>query len=61
MDMYEYTKEFKKLSKRIADIMNVVVERACKMGVTAVYIQEDLATSKGLSMSPSMISEFCLD
>lgn len=61
MDMYEYVAQFKRLSKRISDIMKTVVERACKMGVTAVYIQEDLATSKGLSMSPSMINEFCLD
>jgi len=61
MDMYEHADKFKQLSKRIGDIMNIVVERACQMGVTAVYIQEDLATSRGLSMSPSMISEFCLD
>jgi uroporphyrinogen decarboxylase len=61
MDMYEYPEAFKELSQRIADIMNVVVERACQMGVTAIYIQEDLATSRGLSMSPLMINEFCLD
>jgi len=61
MDMYEHADKFKQLSKRIGDIMNIVVERACQMGVTAVYIQEDLATSRGLSMSPSMINEFCLD
>ena len=61
MDMYEYADEFKKLSRRIADIMNVAVERACKMGVTAIYIQEDFATSQGLSMSPQMIKEFGLD
>jgi uroporphyrinogen decarboxylase len=61
MDMYEYSEQFKKLSKRISDILKVVVEKACKMGVTAVYIQEDLASSQGLSMSPSMIKEFCLD
>ena len=48
-------------SVNIADIMKVVVERACQMGVAAVYIQEDLATSKGLSISPTMINEFCLD
>jgi uroporphyrinogen decarboxylase len=59
-DMYEYPDEFKKLSRRIADIMNVVVERGCKMGVTAVYIQEDLATSNSLAMSPQMTKEFCL-
>jgi uroporphyrinogen decarboxylase len=61
MDMYECADAFKELSRRIADIMNIVVERACEMGVTAVYIQEDLATSRGLSMSPVMINEFCLD
>ena len=61
MDMYEHADKFKQLSRRIGDIMNTVVERACQMGVTAVYIQEDLATSRGLSMSPSMINEFCLD
>jgi uroporphyrinogen decarboxylase len=61
MDMYECPEGFKKLSRRIADVMKVVVERACQMGVTAVYIQEDLATSKGLAMSPQMIKEFCLE
>jgi uroporphyrinogen decarboxylase len=61
MDMYEYAEQFKRLSRRLSDIMKTVVERACRMGVTAVYIQEDLATSKSLSMSPAMIKEFCLD
>jgi uroporphyrinogen decarboxylase len=61
MDMYEYAEKFKQLSRRIANIMKVVVERACKMGITALYIQEDLATSKGLAMSSSMINEFCLE
>jgi len=61
MDMYEYADEFKKLSQRIADVMKVVVDRACKMGVTAVYIQEDLATSQALSMSPAMIKDFCFE
>lgn len=61
MDMYEYPEAFKRLSRRIADIMKAVVERACQMGVTALYIQEDLATSQSLSMSPGMIQEFCLD
>ena len=61
MDMIEYPDGFKKLSRRIADVMKVVVERACQMGVTAVYVQEDLASSKGLLMSPQMIKEFCLE
>jgi len=58
-DMCEYPEEFKKLSKNLEDVMKVVVERACQMGVTAVYIQEDLASSQGLTMSPAMIREFC--
>lgn len=61
MDMYEFPEKFKRLSKKLEDVMKVVVERACKMGVTAVYIQEDLADSKGLAMSPAMIKEFCFD
>lgn len=47
MDIYEYPDEFKRLSKRICDILKVVVERAAKMGVTALYLMEDLATTKG--------------
>lgn len=61
MDMCLAPDEFKKLSRRIADVMKATVERACKMGVTAVYIQEDLATTKSLAMSESMIKEFCFD
>ena len=61
MDMYEYPDEFKKLSRRIGDILKTIVERACKMGVAAIYIQEDLATSKSLAMSPGMIKEFCFE
>ncbi len=61
MDMYERPEEFKKLSRKILDLQKIVVEKACKRGVTAIYIQEDLATSKGLSMSPKMTNEFCLD
>ena len=61
MDMYEHPDAFRRLSRRIGDIMKTVVERACKMGVAAIYIQEDLATSKSLSMSPEMIKEFCFE
>ncbi len=61
MDMYEHAEQFRKFSRKLADIMNTVVEKACKLGVTAVYIQEDLASSQGLSMSPEMIKEYCLD
>jgi hypothetical protein len=61
MDICEFPEQFKILSRRIADILKVVIESACKMGITALYIQEDLATSKGLAMSHSMINEFSLD
>ena len=61
MDMVEYPEEFKKLSQKIADVQKVTVERACKMGITALYLMEDLAMTKGLTMSPEMINEFCLD
>jgi uroporphyrinogen-III decarboxylase len=59
-DMYDHAEEVHKLCRRITDIQKVVVERACKMGITALYLMEDLATSKGLALSPEMIEEFCL-
>jgi uroporphyrinogen-III decarboxylase len=59
IDMYQYPDEFCKLSHRIADVMKIIIERACRMGVTALYIQEDLAINTGLAMSPAMIKEFC--
>jgi uroporphyrinogen decarboxylase len=61
MDMYEYPEQFHSLSRKILDVQKIVVERVCKMGITALYLMEDLATSKGLSMSPAMIREFCFD
>ncbi len=59
-DMYDHSDEFKSLSRKILDVQKVVVERACQMGITALCIMEDLATSQGLSFSPKMIEEFCL-
>jgi len=61
MDMFDFPEQFKKLSQRISDVMKVVVEQACKMGITALYIQEDLATSDSLALSPEMIKEFCFE
>ena len=58
LDMYEHQEEFKKLCQRILDIQKVVVERACQMGITSLYLMEDLATTKGLSISPAMMEEF---
>ncbi|MBD3173673.1 MAG: hypothetical protein GF320_00720 [Armatimonadia bacterium] len=60
-DMMDEPDRFKELARRIADIQTVAVERALDMGVTALYLMEDLATTAGLSMSPAMIQEFCLD
>ena len=61
VDMYQHPEEFHQLLRRITDIQKTVVEKACQMGITALYLMEDLATSKGLSMSPAMIEEFCLN
>jgi uroporphyrinogen decarboxylase len=61
MDMLDHPREFKTLARRVADIQKVVVEKACRMGITALYMMEDIATSRGLAMSPAMIQEFCLD
>ena len=60
-DMFDCPEAFKALARRIADIQKVVVERACRMGITALYLMEDIATAQGLAMSPAMIGEFCLD
>ena len=59
MDVYDYYDEFKKFSRRITDVQKQVVERACKLGITVLYIMEDVSTTDGLSMSPDMIKEHC--
>jgi len=59
MDLYTHTEEFVKLSRRITDIQKRMVERVCQMGITALYIMEDVSTTNGLSMSPQMIEEHC--
>lgn len=61
MDLYEYPEAFHQLSRRITNIQKYVVERACRMGITALYVMEDVSTTKGLSMSPAMIQEYCFD
>ncbi len=61
MDMVDYEEPFKLLTRRITDILKLIVEKACQQGVTAVYLMEDLATVNGLAFSPAMIKEFCLD
>jgi uroporphyrinogen decarboxylase len=60
VDMYDHPEEFHRLSRRITDVLKGVVERACGLGITALYVMEDLATAKGLAFSKPMIEEFCL-
>ena len=60
MDMYEYPEEFLALTEKILDVQKTMVRKACKMGISALYIMEDLAISKGLAFSPKMINKFCL-
>ena len=60
MDMYEYPEEFLALTEKILDVQKIMVEKACKMGISALYIMEDLAITKGLAFSPKMINKFCL-
>ncbi|MFA6134991.1 MAG: uroporphyrinogen decarboxylase family protein [Phycisphaerae bacterium] len=60
-DLYDHPEEYKALGCRVAEIQAAAVERACKMGITALYMMEDIATAHGLAMSPAMIQEFCLD
>ncbi|NLX03881.1 MAG: hypothetical protein GXY33_01925 [Phycisphaerae bacterium] len=61
MDMLDHPDELRRLARRINDALKVVVDRACRIGVTAIYLMEDLATTRSLSFSPEMIREFCLD
>ncbi|MBN1437227.1 MAG: hypothetical protein JW936_09135 [Sedimentisphaerales bacterium] len=61
MDIYQYEDEFKKLSRRITDVQKQAVEKACQLGVTALYLMEDVSTTQGLSMSPGMIREYVFD
>ena len=60
MDLLQYPEEVKKLIKKVMDILKIVVEKACKMNITALYVMEDLAMAKGLIISPKMIKEVVL-
>lgn len=61
IDMIDNADELKALLHRIEQVYIPVVERACELGVTALYLMEDLASAQGLLFSPPMIREFCLD
>jgi uroporphyrinogen-III decarboxylase len=58
LDMCMEGEAFKKLCSRILEVQKVVVERVCAMGITALYLMEELATSQGLSMSLEMTAEY---
>lgn len=60
-DMIDYPEELKSLLGRIERIWIPVVDRALRLGVTALYLMEDIAGAHGLLFSPEMIREFCLD
>ncbi len=60
MDMYDEPERFHAASRKFTDILKVVTERACEMGITALYLMEDLADRNGLTISPPMIEEFVL-
>lgn len=57
LDVIDYADAYQKLAQRITDVMKVVIARAAKLGVTALYIQEDVADANGISMSHQMIDD----
>lgn len=57
MDVMDYPDRYAALAQRMTDVMKIVIRRAAKLGITAVYIQEDVADAKGLSMSHQMIDD----
>jgi uroporphyrinogen decarboxylase len=61
MDVLDRPEDVLAMARRIADLTLAVVERACRMGITALYLMEDLADSRGLTLSPAMIRRFSLD
>lgn len=57
-DIYDYPKQVKSLFSRITDVMVEACERACEMGITALYVMDDIAYSNGLMMSLDTLEEF---
>ena len=60
-DVYDYPDEMHRLIKRIMDIQNEVIKEVVKWPITAVYFQDDIASSKGLMLAPDMVQEFVFD
>jgi uroporphyrinogen-III decarboxylase len=61
LDVYDYPDELHSLIKRIMNVYNKVIEEVVKLPITAVYFQDDIASSDGLMFSSSMIEEFLFD
>lgn len=60
-DVYDNPDELHSIIKNIMDIQNEVIKKVATLPITAVYFQDDLASSGGLLFSPHMIEEFILD
>jgi len=60
-DVYDHPDALHKITKRIMDIQNKVIEKVIRLPITAVYFQDDIASSSGLLLSVPMIEEFILD
>jgi hypothetical protein len=60
-DMVLHPEAVKRLLGRLERVYVPVVERACRMGITALYLMEDIASTQGLMFAPEMIREFCID
>jgi uroporphyrinogen decarboxylase len=58
MAVMDYPEQYARLAQRMNDAMKIAVERAIDKGVTALYIQEDVASAKGMSMSHEMVEQF---
>jgi len=61
MDVIDHPDQVLAMARRVADITLTAVQRAIRMGIAALYLMEDLADSRGLTMSPAMIRRFSLD
>lgn len=60
-DIYDNPKELHNLIKTIMDIQNIVIKNIINLPVTALYFQDDVASSAGLVLSKPMIDEFVFD
>jgi len=60
-DVLEYPDELHALIKRVMDIQTDIIRQAVKLPVDIIYFQDDIASTRGLIMSPQMIKEFILD